>query len=90
MELLGPAFIEGREERLVWTAPATGDYVLDTFSSTYDTVLYVLESCDGPQMPGACDDDGGAAQTSQLRISAVAGVRLVIVIDAFAGAVKKD
>ena len=82
-----PSTRGGREVRLVWTAPATGDYVLDTLSSSFDTVLYVLAGCEGPQIPGACDDDGGAAQTSQLRITAEAGTRLVIVIDAFAGVV---
>jgi hypothetical protein len=77
----------GREVRLVWTAPSTGDFIFDTFSSSFDTVLYVLASCTGPELPGACDDDGGTAQTSQLRISTIAGARLVIVIDAFAGVI---
>ena len=40
-----------------WQAPATGQYVLDTSGSDYDTILHLRDgSCDGELLE--CDDDG--------------------------------
>jgi hypothetical protein len=73
---------EGRETVLVWTAPSTGAYVMDTISSSFDTVLYVLSACSGGREL-ACNDDVGAAKVSQIRVDARAGQVLVIVVDSF-------
>jgi hypothetical protein len=73
---------EGREVVFVWTAPSTGAYVLDTISSTYDTVLYVLSACSGGREL-ACNDDVGVAKVSQVRIDATAGQVFVVVVDSF-------
>src|SRR5262249_21048728 len=43
---------------LEFTAPADGTYAFATDNATdFDTVLYVLDGCGGPEL--ACDDVGG-------------------------------
>jgi hypothetical protein len=69
------------EDRLYrWTAPATGTYAFDTFGSSYDTVLYVLQTCFGPEV--ACDDDTMGVQ-SLVTLSLRTGDTILIVVDGF-------
>jgi hypothetical protein len=67
----------GEDVSYAWTAPASGTYLAHTCGSLLDTVLYV-RSCTGSVL--ACDDDSCGAQSS-LEITAVAGQRVVIVVD---------
>jgi hypothetical protein len=68
-----------------WTAPAAGTYTIDTFGSTYDTVLFVLDgTCGGPEL--GCDDDTFQTQ-SQVVVSLAAGQTVVIVVDGYGGSV---
>ncbi len=69
-----------------WTAPADGDYVIDTFGSDFDTVLGVLDgTCSGSSL--ACNDQGnnGTSDQSELVVSLLAGQSIVIVIDGWDG-----
>lgn len=69
-----------------YTAPVTDSYVIDTYGSAFDTILYVLSgSCSASQL--ACDDDdltSGVLQ-SKLTLSLNAGQIIVIVVDGFGG-----
>lgn len=66
-----------------FTAPMDGDYIFDTFQSTFDTVLYVLDGeCAGEEI--ACDDDGLAASNQSLTsVSLLADQTVTVVVDAF-------
>jgi hypothetical protein len=66
-----------------WRAPTAGAYVFDTNGSAFDTVLYVKTSCRGPELPGACDDDGGSGLQSRVVVSLAAGQGVVVVVDGF-------
>jgi hypothetical protein len=68
------------EVAIQWTPPADGTYTFDTVGSGYDTVLYVLQGCDGPEI--ACNDDTFGLQ-SQVIVTASAGVPLIIVVDGY-------
>ena len=67
---------------LLWSAPENGIYRFDTEGSAYDTVLYLLDgSCGGVEI--ACDNNGGAGQTSLIESTMVAGYPVIIVIDGY-------
>lgn len=73
----------GEELALLWTAPADGDYWIDTRGRSYDTVLYVLDGCDGDEL--ACNDDAQSPPSlrSEVRLSAEAGRDYLIVVDGY-------
>jgi hypothetical protein len=74
-----------------WTAPETGSYGIDTYGSEedgggeFDTVLYVLDSCNGSEL--ACNDDGSQSYNSEVEVEAEAGQELFIGVGSFAGRV---
>lgn len=65
------------------TAPIDGFYVFDTFGSSHDTVLYVLDgACGGPVL--ACnDDDDQQAPASQVSVALTEGQTVTVVADGF-------
>ena len=66
-----------------WTAPASGTYVIDTETSSYDTALTVRStSC----TELACDDDSGSGLLSSISFQATAGQQVFIVVDGFSSA----
>ncbi|MBI3785611.1 MAG: hypothetical protein HY270_19635 [Deltaproteobacteria bacterium] len=73
------------EVTFTFSAPIAGDYVVDTDDKTatsFDSVLYVLDSdCTGMEL--ACNDNiGGAGQLrSRVRVSLAKGQRVVVVVD---------
>jgi hypothetical protein len=72
----------GREVTFSFTPPMTGEYLITTVGSDYDTVLSVLDGdCNGGEI--ACHDDVNwpADDTARLRIPLVAGHAVVIVLD---------
>ncbi len=73
----------GRDQMLLWNAPADGLYVITTdFPATaVDTVVYVLDNCvDGA--PLACNDDAAlATSSSRVVLDATAGAPYFIVVD---------
>lgn len=75
----------GNEIEYLWVAPSTGRFRLETIRGdmprTFDTVLYVLDGCDGPEL--VCDDDDGERNLSLVEFDAVEGSEYLIVLDAF-------
>lgn len=74
----------GPDLAFTWTAPASGDYFVDTRWGSFDTIVYVREGdCDGIEL--ACNDDATAppALESEVVLSAVAGRTYVIVVDGY-------
>src|SRR5690606_28332589 len=70
----------GPEVAYLWTAPADGSYVFDTFGSAVDTVLYLNEggTCEGLEL--VCNDlVGPESVTANL----LAGETVYVVVDAW-------
>lgn len=83
----------GPEEVLRWTPPKSGRYVIDTFGSRFDTVLYVSANLGcPPTAPDAeqdCNDDFNEdfdTLQSLLDVQAVAGQDMLIVVDSYISA----
>ena len=73
----------GEDLALLWTAPADGDYWIDTRGQSYDTVLYVLDGCEGEEI--ACNDDAVSPPSlrSEVLLTAEQGEEFLIVIDGY-------
>ena len=80
----------------VWEAPADGEYVIESFASRYDTVLYVLDGgCEGT-MELACNDDiemesdplwtSAPGYQGGVIVTLVMGQTIAIVLDGYSGA----
>lgn len=65
-----------------WTAPETDTWTFSSAGSSFDTVLYVSESCDGGDATLACNDDSGGFQ-SQASVALAAGQEVVVTVGAF-------
>ena len=66
-----------------WTAPSNGDFRIDTFGSSFDTVLAVYTGDDVNDLVGvACNDDFGGYQ-SWLTFEATAGATYRIQVDSY-------
>ena len=65
-----------------WTAPQSGTFTIDTATSDFDTVLYILDECEGIEL--ACNDDNGSlyAGTS---VTVQEGESILIGVGSFAG-----
>src|SRR6185295_10609593 len=69
----------------LYTAPIAGSYTIDTFGSSFDTILYVRSStCSGTQL--ACNDDSGGVVQSQVTLTLTVGQSIVIVVDGYSAA----
>ncbi len=66
------------------TANCTGQLLITTTGSAFDTVLAVFDECGGTEV--ACDDDGGPGLSSALTINTVAGEDYFIRVAGFGGA----
>jgi len=74
--------VGGTDLGVVWTAPFTARYQIDTIGSSFDSLLAVMDgSCFGNEL--ACDDDSGGNLTSKVQVDLVAGQTVTIVIDSF-------
>lgn len=63
----------GREAAYLFTAPSTGTFTFDTFGSSFESILYVLDgTCSGNQL--ACGDEG-------ILVDLVAGQEVTVVVD---------
>ncbi|MFV8755290.1 hypothetical protein ACNOYE_32470 [Nannocystaceae bacterium ST9] len=65
-----------------FVAPSDGTYVIDTFGSSFDTVLYVEDGLCIPTPPLDCNDDFEAVQ-SQVQVVLTAGQEVTIHVDGF-------
>lgn len=70
----------GREVTFSFTASSAGIYTFDTRGSSYDTVLFVRDACNGIDL--TCNDDFGGAPQSSTAIALAAGESVVVVLDA--------
>ncbi|MEZ4240653.1 MAG: hypothetical protein R3F59_31780 [Myxococcota bacterium] len=63
-------------------APHAGRYAFDTRGSAFDTVLTVLDGCDGDEL--ACNDDLDDDDTdSEVLVTLAAGQQVVVVVDGY-------
>jgi hypothetical protein len=68
-----------------WSAPTSGTVTIDTFGSSFDTVLSVYTgSTVGALTAVAWDDDSGAGLQSQVTFAAAAATTYRIVVDGYA------
>lgn len=75
----------GQDRAFVFTAPMAGTYVFDTFGSSFDTVLYVLDGdCLGLSL--ACNDDTPPGLQSTVSVSLATGQTVVVVVDGWGNA----
>jgi hypothetical protein len=79
----------GPEHVIRWTPPKSGRYLIDTFGSLFDTVLYASSdlSCSPSALNAQleCNDDfiPGEIIQSLLRVQAVGGRDMLIVVDSY-------
>jgi hypothetical protein len=66
-----------------FTPPVSGNITIDMIGSSYDTTLYILDTCGGTEL--VCNDDFWGLQ-SQVTFSATAGVPVLVVVDGFGSA----
>lgn len=70
------------EHTFRYTAPLTDAYTIDTFGSTFDTILHAFtHDCFGTRL--GCNDDSSGTLQSQLTLPLAAGEVIVIVVDGF-------
>ncbi len=76
----------GRSVWWRWTAPSSGNVVVSTSGSSFDTVLAVYTGASLAELVRvASDDDSGTHFASQLTFSASAGTTYQIAVDGFGG-----
>ena len=76
----------GRSVWFAWTAPGSGTAVIDTFGSSFDTLLGVYTGSSVSALTRiASNDDYGGRYQSRVAFSAVAGVTYRIAIDGWSG-----
>lgn len=68
---------------LLWTAPATGDYLITTANSEIDTVLSVYRPTCGRRDELGCNDDWGSLEASALSLNIAEGNSVVIVVSGY-------
>ena len=68
---------------VTWTAPSAGTWTFDTYGSSFDTVLYLLDDCAGDATNLACNDDAGGGYQSEVSALLGAGEEVVVVVGAF-------
>jgi hypothetical protein len=73
------------EETWEFTAPSAATYTFDTIGTTYDTILYVVDSCDPFTATSlGCDDDiGGGVLQSELSVVLAAGQTVYVVVTGY-------
>jgi hypothetical protein len=81
-DCFGAGSTGGKDAAFAWMAPSAGCFSFDTSESDYDTVLYLLDGCSGPEL--ACNDDvnAGVQNTSSVGYEVAAAQQVVIVLDA--------
>lgn len=70
----------GNDRAYTFTAPFSGNFTFNTFGTSWDTVLHLLNGCGGAAI--ACNDDTMGLQ-SQVTVSLSAGQQVVVVVDGF-------
>jgi hypothetical protein len=79
-ELVGDCGGTDAPERVYeFVAPGPGSYRFDTAGSSFDTVLYTLDACDGA--PLQCNDDANFTLQSELIVDLDGGQKVLIAVD---------
>lgn len=73
----------GKDQLVAFTAPVTDYYAIDTFGSSFDTVLAVYDQCGGAEL--ACNNDAAALPQSELVRKFQQGERALLVVEGAAG-----
>ncbi len=72
-----------------WTAPSTGQFLIDTFGSTFDTILEVFTGTPSPTLatlvPVATDDDSAGFFQSRVVLDATVGTTYYIAVLGYLG-----
>jgi hypothetical protein len=72
----------GNDHVMLFTAPADGNYVFDTFGSGYDTKMQLFSDCSTEIV---CNDDSGGILQSQVFTNLDAGQAVLVVVDGYNG-----
>lgn len=75
--------ISSNDNFLAWKAPVTDYYVFDTFGSSFDTVLGLVDGCDGDEF--ACNNNAGVGSDSEVVVKIEQDTEVLVVVDGFAG-----
>ncbi len=70
-----------RDRFFLFEAPETGCYTFTTDGSTYDTLLRLLDACEGTSI--ACNDDYGGTLRSRVASTLEAGDTVFVVVDGY-------
>jgi hypothetical protein len=80
----------GLDVGYTWTAPADGVYRFDTIGSPLDTVLMLLEDCEGGAEVACNDDVGPGVLQSSVTYTMTMGQTVAIVVDGWSSASVDD
>lgn len=75
----------GADVSYAFVAPEQGTYLIDTFGSTFDTVLSVSEGLCQQVEPILCNDDAAEDSSSAVQVELEAGQQVTIHVDGFDG-----
>lgn len=78
----------GFDFSFLWTAPDDGCLEFDTDGTTYDTSIYILDSCGGAELD--CNDDSIFGLQSYLNYDVVAGEDYILVVDGYSSTSSGD
>ncbi|MEM6959946.1 MAG: hypothetical protein AAF645_29970, partial [Myxococcota bacterium] len=72
------------DRAFLWSAPSAGEFTFDTLGSSFDTVLYVLDGCEGDESFGCNDDTGTPGDfRSSLTATLTEGQEVLVVVEGF-------
>ncbi|MEN0063708.1 MAG: hypothetical protein AAGA48_16265 [Myxococcota bacterium] len=71
----------GAEQTFAFTAPESGTYAFNTQGSEFDTVIAVLDQCEGMEL--ACNDDVGNRLFSRVTLELKAKQTVIVVVDSY-------
>jgi hypothetical protein len=78
----------GKDRIYRFEAPGDGCYTFDTNTSSYDTLLRVLDACEGDSLD--CDDDGGDSTRSLITMGMEEGQQVFVVVDGYSSSSAGD
>jgi hypothetical protein len=71
----------GKDRFYLFEAPEDGCYTFDTDGSSFDTLLRVMDACEGVSLD--CDDDGGEGTRSMIEMPIAEGNQVFVVVDGY-------
>jgi hypothetical protein len=77
-----PATSQAADMALLWQAPSSDTFVIDTNGSSYDTTLHLRDASCTP-ISGGCNDDGGDGLRSRVEVELEQGEQIYIIVDGY-------